>query len=262
MPSSICFDRAAAFYDQTRGFPPGVDAEVAQLALQLIGGRTPILEVGVGTGRIARPMIAQGARVVGIDLSRAMMKQMRLAQPDAQLIQGDAMRLPFADACFDAVVAVHVFHLVGDWQVGLREARRVLRPEGVLLIGNNHHAANPVRALRNYFEQRLRPDEPPRSGWRLVDEVIVPALLHSGARMHFVESKPWTTHTTPRREIEALRQRLWSSTWSVDDEQLGEAIADVEALALAQFGDLDTEVELTHQFHWRCFEGLGRCKLG
>ena len=52
-------------------------------------------------------------------------------------VRADATRLPFADGCFDAVLAVHVFHLIPRWRDVLAEVARVLRPDGSLL-----HAAD------------------------------------------------------------------------------------------------------------------------
>ena len=104
--SSVSFDRAAGFYDQTRGFPPGVADEVAGLAMALLEGRANALEIGVGTGRIAKPLLARGVRIIGVDLSRAMMARIRRDVPQAMLVNGDVTRLPLAPATCDAVIAL------------------------------------------------------------------------------------------------------------------------------------------------------------
>ncbi|MGQ9836552.1 MAG: hypothetical protein ACUVRV_00945 [Cyanobacteriota bacterium] len=52
---SVCFDRAASFYDVTRGFPAGVDEEIADAILSAVEAtqNTYFLEVGIGTGRLS-----------------------------------------------------------------------------------------------------------------------------------------------------------------------------------------------------------------
>jgi ubiquinone/menaquinone biosynthesis C-methylase UbiE len=131
------FDRAANYYDRTRGYPPGVTERVAEL-LCSAGALTPksqVLEVGIGTGRIALPLAARVGRVVGIDRPRAMLR--RLLQKNGaeatRPLLADTSALPFAGTCFDAVLAVHVFHLVPNWRQALAELKRVLLPGGVLL---------------------------------------------------------------------------------------------------------------------------------
>ena len=114
---SVSFDRAADTYDNTRGFPPSISDLVAEAAIDFIGPKARVLEVGVGTGRIARPLLARNVHVTGLDLSRKMMSRLlEMLTPGSlqpALIEGEAVSLPLADSSFDAVISVHVFHQIG-----------------------------------------------------------------------------------------------------------------------------------------------------
>src|SRR4051794_10462206 len=145
MPS-INFDPASAYYDNTRGFAPGVAEAIRDAIIAKVDVTSPLrfIELGVGTGRIALPFIQANHNYTGVDLSLGMMEQLRLKLAAApvpslnhyHLLQADITRLPFADASFDVAITVHVLHLVDDWQKALREAHRVLRkPGGCLFIG-------------------------------------------------------------------------------------------------------------------------------
>src|SRR5262245_32086427 len=68
-------ERMAEVYDQWPGLPQNTDAVVAALAR--LAGRGPILELGIGTGRIALPLAQRGLRVYGIEASPAMVAQLR-----------------------------------------------------------------------------------------------------------------------------------------------------------------------------------------
>lgn len=93
------------------------------------------LEVGAGTGAnfAYHP---EGARVVGIDVSFAMLRRVREkpAAGGAPLVVADVTVLPFPDAAFDWVAETLVFCEVRDPIAGLRELRRVLRPGGRLVM--------------------------------------------------------------------------------------------------------------------------------
>jgi ubiquinone/menaquinone biosynthesis C-methylase UbiE len=106
-----------------------------------------VLEVGVGTGRNL-PHYPQGARMVAVDLSPAMLR--RAARKAARrgqhvdFLLADAERLPFRDAAFDTVVATCVFCSVPDPVGGLREVLRVSSPAGRLLLLEHVRAGNRV----------------------------------------------------------------------------------------------------------------------
>ena len=69
-------DQIAAVYDQWRlPIVRFTDATVEFLAS--VAGKGRLLELGIGTGRIALPLVAKGSRVFGIDASEKMVKQMR-----------------------------------------------------------------------------------------------------------------------------------------------------------------------------------------
>src|SRR5438876_5508731 len=75
MPS-LSFDRVAHAYDATRGYPPGIDQQIAEAIIQTVDAKpeTTFMEVGVGTGRIAFPLASLGHTYTGVDISEKMVK--------------------------------------------------------------------------------------------------------------------------------------------------------------------------------------------
>jgi SAM-dependent methyltransferase len=114
-------------------------------ALGPLRGRR-VLDVGCGKGRFARVLAARGARVVGLDVSAAMLAAARFETLDR--VQGSARRLPFRDGTFDAAIAVEVFEHFEPRAVeaACDELRRVLRPGGLfVLVDKNVYAMNARR---------------------------------------------------------------------------------------------------------------------
>src|SRR6266487_75938 len=112
----ISFDRAAESYDQTRGYPPGIQERIGEALLNAAGAtsRSRILELGIGTGRIALPIIRAGYSYTGIDISPRMMERLRatlLTIPNAsqrvQLIEGDITSMPFFPVRIVCLLSAH-----------------------------------------------------------------------------------------------------------------------------------------------------------
>lgn len=134
MPDSVAFDRAVDYYDRTRALPPGVEDRMVDAVGAELRGRGRVLEIGAGTGRIALPLIAAGVNVVGLDLSGPMLRRFaEKSRTPVPVVQGDATRLPFRDRAFGGAYAVHVLHLIPDWETAVAELVRVVEPGGVLL---------------------------------------------------------------------------------------------------------------------------------
>jgi SAM-dependent methyltransferase len=89
------------------------------------------LEVGCGTGHFSHWLRDQDLAVVGLDLSSAMLAEAK-ALGGLPLVQGDAYRLPFADATFDLSVLITTLEFLSQPQVALTEAVRVAQ-HGVVL---------------------------------------------------------------------------------------------------------------------------------
>jgi ubiquinone/menaquinone biosynthesis C-methylase UbiE len=136
-PKRWFFDVWARFYDvpvvQRAVYRPPHDAVVAALR---DGPRRRVLDVGCGTGQLAVRIRRElrETRIVGCDFSAGMLRQARARARRAPWVQGDAGRLPFRDGTFDAIVCTEAFHWFPDRQAALAEFRRVLRPDGRLLL--------------------------------------------------------------------------------------------------------------------------------
>lgn len=129
------------------------EAFVARLVELGAGGR--MLDIGTGPGHI--PLLVcdrvHDCTVIAIDLARHMLdhaERHRAASPHAhriELLLADAKGLEFPDASFDAVFSNTILHHIPDPLPFLREARRVLKPDGVLLIRDLYRPESPERAL-------------------------------------------------------------------------------------------------------------------
>jgi SAM-dependent methyltransferase len=102
-----------------------------------------ILEVGAGAAQCARWLASVGAVPVGLDLSAGQLRHARMQAERSgvavPLVQGDATRLPFADASIDlACSAFGAVPFVADSAALHREVARVLRPGGRWVFSVNH----------------------------------------------------------------------------------------------------------------------------
>lgn len=118
-----------------------------------------VLIGGVGTG-LDLPLLPRQHHYVGIDLTAAMLSRSdaRRGHLDFQSVQGDAQRLPFADASFDHAVLHLILAVVPEPQACLAEAARVVRPGGQVLVFDKflkRGQTAPLRRLANPLIRRL-----------------------------------------------------------------------------------------------------------
>lgn len=257
MQPLMSFDRAVDYYDQTRGFPPGVAEQVARAAAGLLGPNATIMEVGIGTGRIARPLAALGYKIYGLDISIQMMQRLRATLPagvpEPRLVLGNAAQIPWMPGSFDATLAVHVFHLIPHWQDTLEEIIRVLKPGGILLHGTDWHPPEaPSARLRNHWNEILHSHEVP-SPDRARPEKIRAALTASGAKMTEVIAARWEESFDISKHLDQLAQGMYSSTWRVPPEQLPEYMEELRSWARQEFGGLGQVYTCPHSFIWQKF---------
>lgn len=122
------FEWIAPAYDH---FTPEVDDSTLRDALELADRPIErILDVGGGTGRAARAIHAD--RRIVVDPALGMLERAR--EHDTEPIRADGATLPLQDASVDAVLVVDALHHISDRHGTLRDAHRVLRPGGVLVV--------------------------------------------------------------------------------------------------------------------------------
>jgi ubiquinone/menaquinone biosynthesis C-methylase UbiE len=129
---------------------------------------TAVLEIAAGTGVVTRRLaeaLPASVSIVATDLNQAMLDEAALVgtKRPVEWHQADAMRLPFPDQSFDAVVCQFGAMFFPERPTAYAEARRVLRPGGLFLfnvwdrIEDNEFAEEVTRALAGVF-----PNDPPR----------------------------------------------------------------------------------------------------
>jgi len=150
--SVLSHAQAKHFYDRfgskqdSQGFYE--DRALAELVAHAdLGQAHAVFELGIGTGRFARRLLAEhlpaDARYIGMDISDTMLALARQSlvayagRMELILSQGD-MRFPLADQSVDRVIATYVLDLLSatDIQQALAESRRVLKPGGQICLAS------------------------------------------------------------------------------------------------------------------------------
>lgn len=160
------FARSAAAYE--RGRPGYPDAAIGHL-LGLLGPEALVLDLAAGTGKLTRPLVAAGLRVIAVEP----VAEMRAALPAAaRALEGTAEAIPLAAASVDAVTVGQAFHWF-DGDAALAEIARVLRRGGPLaLLWNRRVEDDPVNAAIEELLAPHREDVPTHRGdaWRAAFE--------------------------------------------------------------------------------------------
>ena len=133
-----------------------------------------MLEGGCGRGQYVAYYTARGANVVGLDFARDWLTAIHAEAPALKLCAGDVGTLPFKDGIFDLYYSGGVVeHFEGGADRALAEARRVLKPDGILLISVPYFS--PLRHALAFFR---------RSEWRRVDSPAVDDHEEGGRRFY------------------------------------------------------------------------------
>jgi len=127
--------------------------------LQKPGARA--LDLCCGTGDMARALRKQAANatIVGVDFSRGMLKrgEGKFHEHKIAPVEGDALCLPFPDQTFDLVVSAFGFRNLANYDVGLREIHRVLRPGGELGILDFSEPGGLLGKLYGFYFRNVLP---------------------------------------------------------------------------------------------------------
>jgi SAM-dependent methyltransferase len=258
---SVNFDRAAGYYDQTRGHPPDTVAAQTQLLAAELAGAAPVLEIGVGTGRIAVPLAEAGVTIAGLDLSAEMLAVLASKRSPMPVVRGSALQLPLADQSVAAVIACHVLHLIPDWRAVVGEALRVLRPGGLLLASRGSVADGLGADLRGRFREAagLPVEKNPglsdsrgagglRGPYRL-DQLLAERGIASRALPEIVSSR----QLSAAELLDQMAANLYSWTWPVEPERRLAAVAQVRAWVTETIGDPATVLLPADRIRWHSY---------
>jgi demethylmenaquinone methyltransferase / 2-methoxy-6-polyprenyl-1,4-benzoquinol methylase len=134
------FDRIARRYDLVNTvLSMGIDAGWRRRAARetgIVAGGSA-LDVACGSGKLTAELsriAAPGGRVVGLDFSPQMLEVARHDHPNIEFMEGDALKLPFDDAIFDASTIAFGLRNLADPVLGLREMLRVVKPSGRAVV--------------------------------------------------------------------------------------------------------------------------------
>ena len=210
----------------------------------------------MGTGRIALPLVEQGLRIVGIDISTGMLRKLAAKRDDRgpDLVIADATRLPFRDDTFACAMAAHVLHLVSEWQQALAELIRVVRPGGVIVAsrgGREEGERGWMQAVRRrFFDEAAAGPWPPGAG---DIEQVDRYMVELGATVRDLPLPAHDTVRTVNEVIAGLEAGYWSACWELDVETRTRAASVTREWAAGELGELDAPRPALQRSVWHLY---------
>jgi len=133
---------------------------VNRVRAKIVARESLILDVACGTGDLSLMLFEiDGARVVGTDFCRPMLSIAAEKVPaGVRLIEGDALSLPFKDGTFDAVTIAFGLRNLAGVESGLKELRRILKPNGWVAVLEFSRPSNALlRPLFGFYFRKILP---------------------------------------------------------------------------------------------------------
>jgi SAM-dependent methyltransferase len=226
------FGTAADLYERGR---PTYPREAADWLIP--SDATTVVDLGAGTGKFTRQLVAPGRDVSAVDPDAAMLEVLHSVLPDVATFVGTAESLPFADNSVDAITVAQAWHWV-DLDKGVPEVARVLRPGGTLgLIWNVRNETEPwVGALSGIIHQGGSQDLQEQ------DPVVGPPFEPVEA-MKF----PWVNVITIDEFTDMVASRSYMIAMPADDR--ARVLNEVRELLLTERGFDPDHIELPYVTH-------------
>ena len=159
------WDRNAGLYDCFMRKDKAVYEKMYELICSVVKDKT-VLELATGTGLIAKHIVNAAAHIEATDASAEMIAEAKRDNQSAKLhfsVQ-DMFSLPYASKSFDVVIVSNALHIVPQPEKSLREIKRVLKDDGVLIAPTFTHAENSFSGKVRAFFMKLA-GFPLRSKW-------------------------------------------------------------------------------------------------
>lgn len=249
------FDRVADVYDETRSLPSDVERAIAGGIARLAFGvstQPHLLEVGIGTGRIAVPLAAEGVHVTGIDISPKMLARLLAKRRDIDVMLAEASRPPLRERSFDALLFVHILHLVPDAAATLDVTIPLLRPKGLVLYGGDDgHIGRRAEAERIIREAARDIAGVALAEWEerdRVGELVHRMLAERCDDVREVTLARWKRNGRGRQMIERLQRQDFSSSWKIPPEAIPAIVERVTPKLDRLYDGLDRDSEIERGF--------------
>ena len=150
------WDRNARIYNRFMRKDHAAYEKMYALIRPVVKAKT-VLELATGTGLIAKHIVNAAAHIEATDASAEMITEAKRGNRSAKLhfsVQ-DMFCLPYADGSFDAVIVSNALHIVPQPEKALREIRRVLKDDGVLIAPTFTHSENSFSGKVRAFFMKL-----------------------------------------------------------------------------------------------------------
>lgn len=247
----MSYAEVAPTYNQINFIPVKAAEQIGQAIANLTTGL--FLDFGAGACRITQPVAETGITAIALDYEYAMLRSSAddAPAPTLSYTQGDVVHLPFADNSLDTVFTSNVLHLVEEWEKGLHEAARVLKPDGIFIIGRDvldpNSSAGKLRSALRRIVGTLDPSMQPTSA-------AGPALVQAIGKIGGQAGRPvvaaeWTQQTSPAELLQRMRTRQQNETWALSDELLTATMVEVDQFATETFPNLEQIDSVQWAFH-------------
>jgi SAM-dependent methyltransferase len=233
MRDSVRFDRAAEFYDASRSIAPEAMERTIELLAGELRGRGRALEVGVGTGLLAIPLLEVGLELAGVDLSGPMigkLVQKAGGSPPFPLALADDTRMPFADGAFGSAYLRWVLHLIPDWRALVAEVVRTVRPGGVFVANLGSYGGGHEEIRRRFEELSGFSTTPVGLDWEAFEELDAELARH-GASLRILPAPYESFEETLEEFVRGIEENRYSWTWSVPEDVRLRAVASLRPWA-------------------------------
>jgi len=243
----INFDSIAERFDAAQTWPDSVAAAfTAALAYLMPDNPRPILEIGMGSGRIAAILAEQNVPVIGINamfplLHQAQVRYRAQTRPEA---------LPFPDQSLGMIYTVQQLYADESWQSAIGEVQRTLTADGLYV---NRTTAEVSSDVINHMDvgwystlkrSGVNIDGRPESRSKARFDA---ALQEGGASKDLIRVARWREDYSPRLRLKRIKARKALGLRNIPDPIFKRLLDDYERWLKSQYGDLDTRLEILNE---------------